>query len=339
MTTTTESPVREFIGTIPGPINAEKIAKVPDTRWIISSGMRSTSVPYGRLYAIDSSSLTVQEIYPYQASENRDAKIYGAVSASLDPLEFEPHGLDILKQADGSYKLYVVNHGGRESVEIFDLDVEGSTPALTWKGDVILPRGTWPNDVAPLADGGFIVSNTADPDANGLEQGMARMFEGVETNGAVEWHPGGECTEVAGSAMAGANGVVATQDGKTVFIAGWRNKNIVRLLRDGDSVQVDAVQLDILVDNLTRTPDGAVLAAGAYNTTPSQIFTCFGSKDHCFFPSKVVRVDADTLEATVVVEYGPETFGLGTTAMEVNGEIWVSSARAAGIARFAPRAN
>lgn len=29
---------------------------------------------------------------------------------------------------------------------------------------------------------------------------------------------------------------------------------------------------------------------------------------------------ADTLETTVVVEYGPETFGLGTRGLEVDGE-------------------
>ncbi|GEK79151.1 SMP-30/gluconolactonase/LRE family protein [Agrococcus baldri] len=329
------SNVAEFIGVIDGPINAEKIVGVPGTPWVIGSGMMATSVPTGRLYAIDSQSHGVQEIYPYRCGSDLDESVFGSEPAVLDPLEFEPHGLSVLRAEDGSYRLYVVNHGGRESIEVFDVELGGRFPVLTWRGAVVLPRGTWPNDVAPLADGGFIVSNTADPDTDGLAEGMARMFAGVEIPGAIEWRPGVGSSTVDGSLMAGANGIVATADGQTVFIAGWRNRNVVRLRRSAEGTEVDVVELDILVDNLTWTPDGDVLATGAFDTTPDQIFACFSTKDRCFFPCQVVRIDAETLEATTLVQYGEETFGLGTTGLIVGDEVWVSSARAAGIARFA----
>ncbi|GAA2339848.1 hypothetical protein [Dactylosporangium salmoneum] len=338
MTELSLQPVGALRGVIRGPVNAEKIVTVPDTPWVITSGMMSASVPYGRLYAVDTRDGACQEIYPHRVGSRHDAATYGAAPDALDPLVFEPHGLDVLRHEDGRYSLYVVNHGGRESVEVFDLDVSGVTPTLVWRGGVVLPRGTWPNDVAPLADGGFIVSNTADPDTEGLQAGMARMFDGAETIGAVEWHPGSGFTDVQGSRMPGANGIVASKDGRRVFIGGWRNKDVVRIIRDGGpggAVQVDRVQLDILVDNLTWAPDGAILAAGAFDTTPTQIFTCFGTKDSCFFPCKVLRIDPDTFDVTEAVVYGTDTFGLGTTGLAVGDEIWVSSARAAGIARFA----
>jgi hypothetical protein len=34
---------------------------------------------------------------------------------------FSPHGIDIVQREDGKYQVLVVNHGGRESVELFDL--------------------------------------------------------------------------------------------------------------------------------------------------------------------------------------------------------------------------
>ncbi len=328
-----------YLGLIPGPVNAEKITAVPGTDWIISSGMMSPTVPTGRIYAINARTRTAQEVFPYLGAFDHDPARFPVGPTTLDLAEFEPHGLTAHQSADGALSLYAINHGGRESVEVFDIDVTGAYPQLTWRGAVVLPRGTWPNDVAPLADGGFIASNTADPDTDGLAGGMARMFAGEAIDGAVEWHPGDAgASPVEGSRMAGANGIVATPDGSTVFIAGWRNKEVVRLVRSADGVEVSSVAVDILVDNLTWTPGGDILATGAYETTPDQIFTCFSSSDRCFFPCKVLRIDHETLAVTTVVEYGAETYGLGTTGLEVGDEVWVSSARAAGVARFAPLA-
>ena len=59
--------------------------------------------------------------------------------------------------------LYVVNHGGRESIEIFTLDPKGAEPAVTWNGCAVMPSHTWPNSVAPLPDGGMVVTDMFDP--------------------------------------------------------------------------------------------------------------------------------------------------------------------------------
>jgi len=59
--------------------------------------------------------------------------------------------------------LYVVNHGGRESIEIFTLDAKGAEPTVTWIGCAVMPSHTWPNSVAPLPDGGMVVTDMFDP--------------------------------------------------------------------------------------------------------------------------------------------------------------------------------
>lgn len=325
------------LGRVAGPINAEDITTVPGTPWVVTSGMKSQTVPYGRLYAIDTRDRSAQEIYPYGVTARHDSALYGDSPSQLDPLEFEPHGINLFARPNGGFTLHVVNHEGRESVEIFDFEIDRGRPKLTWIGSVVVPKGCWPNDVASLSDGGFMVTSTADPDGDGgLAGGMARMFGGEEIYGGHEWHPGRGWSPIDGSRMAGANGIAATPDGNVIFIAGWRGKNVTRIDRRGPEMTVAVVQLDILVDNLTWSADGAILAAGAYDTTPDQIFGCFSTRDTCSFPSKVVRIDAASLEAEEVVVYGSDVFGLGTTGLQVGDEIWVSSARDSGVIRFSP---
>jgi hypothetical protein len=45
-------------------------------------------------------------------------------------------------------------------------------------------------------------------------------------------------------------------------------------------------------------------------------------------------VDPDTLAVEELIDYGPNTFGAATTALQVGREIWVGTARDQGLARF-----
>ena len=57
----------------------------------------------------------------------------------LNPLKFRPHGIDVTLRPDGRTELYVVNHGGNESVEVFEVDLDESRPTLKWVGGVRAP--------------------------------------------------------------------------------------------------------------------------------------------------------------------------------------------------------
>ena len=48
----------------------------------------------------------------------------------------------------------------------------------------------------------------------------------------------------------------------------------------------------------------------------------------------MIGVDPDTLAAETLIDYGPDTFGAATTALQVGREIWVGTARDQGMARF-----
>ena len=46
------------------------------------------------------------------------------------------------------------------------------------------------------------------------------------------------------------------------------------------------------------------------------------------------RCGPDTLAAETLIEYGPDTFGAATAALQVGRELWVGTARDQGLARF-----
>ena len=57
------------------------------------------------------------------------------------------------------HTLYVVNHGGREAIEVFEITSE---PTVTWIGAIVQDTNVWGNAVAALPDGGVVVTNYLD---------------------------------------------------------------------------------------------------------------------------------------------------------------------------------
>ena len=133
-----------------GPKNAEDLVLVPATPWIISSGM----APKAAIYLIDSQTKAWTELYPGKAPRAlQDLETYGACPGSPDPNNFISHGLNLRPGENGHSTLYVVGHGEREAIEVFDVNANGEQPVLTWTGCVTMPEGMAANSVASLSDG------------------------------------------------------------------------------------------------------------------------------------------------------------------------------------------
>lgn len=164
-----------------------------------------------------------------------------------------PHGTSLKQRADGKWQLYVVNHAGRQSIEMFELKQAGAGWALVWHGCVV---GTQEfNDVAAMPDGGFVATHPT-----GLGGG-GNAFSGQPTGFIVRWSPGGTVTELPGTRSAYPNGLVAGPDGRSIYFAAYTTMEVhkydVQQAKD-----TGAVKLGFLPDNLTWTAKGQLLAAG-----------------------------------------------------------------------------
>ena len=235
---------------------------------------------------------------------------------------------------DGRTELYVVNHGGNESVEVFEVDLDRPRPTLRWLGGVELPGSTAGNDVAAVDDG-FVLSTTGDP-AGPSKVTVEQALAGEDTGGVLEWSPTGGWELLPGTQINTANGVAVSPDGEWVYIGGWNSRCIKKVRRGGAAdPETTTVGLDMMVDNLTWSASGRLLAAGTYGTSMREFLAGhFGPNPRLGIPSRVIGIDPETLAAEELIDYGPDTFGAATTALQVGREIWVGTARDQGLARF-----
>ena len=145
-----------------GIINGEDLVLVPDSSWLLASGM----APGSGLHAVDTKAKAVRILYGGAAAAARaDKARFANCPGPLDPKQAVLHGLSLRPATgtagsassrtswSGRYTVYATNHGGRESIEVFDVTTAGGTPAATWIGCVLLPAGLAANSVAAFSDG------------------------------------------------------------------------------------------------------------------------------------------------------------------------------------------
>jgi hypothetical protein len=266
-------------------MNPEDLALLPGEAWIVVSEMAhmdpgaDPSLPPespGDLLAIRLSDGMRRRLFPpaeegVVTADHGVGSIHDAIRGESscpgppDPTAFMPHGLDVGRDASGQTLLAVVNHGGREAVEIFEVDFRRG-PTLVWRGCVPMPEGLMMNDVAWLSGEGFVVTNFS-PMLEGM--GLRALWTGFEimtgsdTGAVFRWLPGDGVVEIENSRGSAPNGVAVSSDGAQIFVAEWGANSIYRLQFEGDAPPTrDSVDLGHSPDNLTWTRDGRLLAAG-----------------------------------------------------------------------------
>lgn len=296
-----------------GTTNPEDLYQVPDTSWVIASGRVSDVA--GPIYAVHVGDHRVQEIFPRGAlAPEHDTVTYNGCPGP-NPV-FQPHGLTLREGRGGIHTLYVVGHGAREAIEVFDLDIRGEVPSLRWIGCIVSPEGTARiNSITALPNGTLGATN--------FDRAGGELWE---------WQPDTGWTEVPGSQMPGPNGLVSSADGQWFYIGGWSDQALVRLSRGQTPVQIDVAPVGFNVDNVRWGIEGQLVVAG-------HVTNCGESSDCELSVARVAKVDPVTLDVQHLVDYkGNEFFRVGTVAIEVDheiGEIWVGGIRGSlGIARF-----
>lgn len=300
-----------------GQAAVEDMVYLPGRDWVLADARRGNE---GGIRVVGVRDRKITTIYPSATAKERlDRKSYPdcpGPPSDADKAKFVSHGLALTPVRRNQYKLYVVHHGERESVEVFDFDARGRIPSVTWVGCAIAPGMVGLNSVVGLPGGGFIATNfqnRAPPGAR-AEGAAARPpgpnMRAGEKNGELwEWQTETGWVKVPGSEASGANGVEVSKDGRTLYVAEWGSQSFFRLSRGTHPPKIDSIPLGFRVDNVHWAPDGSLLAAGQYTDLNG---------------SRAVKIDPGTLQVTTLVDQ-PRTPGFvpASVAVEVGKEIWL----------------
>lgn len=177
-------------------------------------------------------------------------------------LSFHPHGIDLVKGADGTPLLFVVNHedtpdGKRNSILVYE--VMGNT--LVFKKQHTDKTIVSPNDVAGLPDGGFYATNDSKRSKMGFGWLMEKLFK-VRTSTIVYCNAQGQCINANDKKLAYANGILIVND--LVYVAATQKKTLAEYQRLADGTlqyNRNVVKLNGL-DNISQVnADHAIIAA------------------------------------------------------------------------------
>ncbi len=230
------------------------------------------------------------------------------------PALFAPHGV----YADAAGHLLVVNHGGRESVEIFQLEGQGASTRANWQGCILLPEGTSGNDVALASDGAIVVSNFA----SSMDSTFAglKMLLGRSTGDMMIWQEGPGWQHIPGTTASGPNGIALSPDGQTIFYSETGAGRVVRMQRDGTR-RVD-VKIPGLSDNLSWTPEGKLLLASHESAMG---FASCRNLETCRAPWRVDEIDPATMEVREILVHDGSVVGAVATAQQVGNQIYLGA--------------
>jgi len=297
-----------------GMVSPEDIAVFPGGEWAIASGNRNG----GRLHLVNVRNKTATVVFPAPGQrEQLDAQSYPTCPGPLaleKPDLFQAHGLYLKAAANGRHTLYVVHHGTRESIEVFDVDARATPPSLTWVGCAPgLSTQTF-NSVVALPEGGLAATNTRAGDV-------------------WEYHKETGWRRVPGTEKTAPNGLEISRDGRWLYIAGWAEEKVTRVSRGRTPVQSDVIALGFRPDNIRFSADSSVLFAAGHTDKDGR--SIVEPRTPLTETINVARIDPKTLEhRRIFVHKAIPGFVAATTAVPIGDELWLGSNRGDRVAYF-----
>jgi hypothetical protein len=305
--------------------NPEDLVPSPSGRSMLVSqlgGMEGG--PAGSLVALDPETGHIETLFPGDSSPpRRENASWGDANCPPPPTgTFSPHGIDIEQLADGRYALYAVNHGGRESVEMFEVH-DGARVSLTWRGCVLAPDHGNFNDLVVLRNGNFWVSQMFPRHANVLWTVLRMRLTGHAPGYAYHWLADDGFRRIPGTEARFANGVEKSEDERFLFLNSYFGDAVLKVdVETGELIGKAAVSSP---DNLAWSPTGALLAA-SHQASIADLLACQDlEQGSCGFPFQVVAIDPDTMGTRVLLEHAGPPMGAATVALPFGDGIYLGT--------------
>lgn len=307
----------------------EDLALIPGTRWIVASGFS----PGSGLKLIDTRARSLKSWFGARPEQVAPLPNWFPDCADPpDPALFNARGISLREVRPGEAELYVVNHGGRESVEVFAVDYgePGVEPQLRWRGCLLLPPGHVGNSVATYRDGTVLVTILTRPGTT-----ITDFVRGERTGVVLERAPG-EATfrALAGTELEGNNGLETSREGDAFYVVAFGTRRIVKFDRRNTAEPVWSVTApEFMPDNLHWYGD-RLLAAGMVRDEPAcggvrKIVDGVADGMRCHRGYVVALLDPRRQAWTIVAHSGPSvSFNGVSSALVVDAVLWMGSYQA-----------
>lgn len=236
--------------------------------------------------------------------------------------EFSPHGIHLARRSDGRLQLLAVQHGGRESVEFFEMLPRSEGWRAEWRGCAIPPPGSWLNDVVALPEGGFLATHMM---PRGDLGALFASHRGTPPalGYVLEWQPARGFGVVEGTRSALPNGIEVSADGSQIFLNAAGNGEVWRIERSSGRVSGRVAVVGL--DNSAWDAQGRLLVASL--TAPTSEFGICNRLERgaCPLAFQIVEIDPGTLASRVLYQGEGAPMGGATVGLRVGDELFLGS--------------
>jgi hypothetical protein len=239
------------------------------------------------------------------------------------PPAFSPHGIHLSTRTNGAQQLLVVQHGGRESIEFFEVRGSGQDFEVSWRGCVVAPHDTWLNSVAALPGGGFVTTNMMPRSAAGED--LAEAFVRGDLKGYVlEWQSESGFQILEGTTGPMPNGIEVSADGHKIFLNSSGDGEVRRIDRASGTIEARAAVPGL--DNARWAPDGRLLVASVLAAADGfQGCMELAQGQNCPMPFQIVAVHPESMETEVLYRNEGAPMGGGTVGLQIGQELFIGS--------------
>lgn len=249
---------------------------------------------------------------------------WGASSCAEPPGKaFSPHGIDLSQRSDGRWQLLVVQHGGRESIEFFEVTSVTGNLQLVWRGCAIAPEKAMLNSVAAGGHGEFFTTKINSTD-NGWEN--SELDPNEPTGLVFRWNKESGFEPISGSEGVMLNGIAVAPNGTTLYVVYSGERRLKK---------IDAVTGAVLVstnlpsaDNIKWSADGKTLLAASFvGSEGGDVFAACMSPgiELCPIAFAIIELDPETLSKQTLFENPDAPMGAGTVGMKVGSQLFIGS--------------
>lgn len=302
----------------------EDLELLPDGRTLVISQMGSLdgAMP-GSLVLFDTRGETITRLPQFTSAPGEH---WGSSECDTPPgAAFSPHGIDLSTRADGRIQLLAVNHGGRESVEIFEVATGTAGYQLEWRGCVIAPEDAYLNDVVALPAGGMLMTYMYP--RNSLQIGpfsvdLLKAVLGFNTGYVLRWDSSG-FAKVGGTDAPYPNGIQLSPDGDFIYLNAYLAGEVRKIAYPGGELVAKAIVKG--PDNGQWDAEGRLLVA-SHTGGLRDIASCFEIREGaCPAGFEIVAVDPLSMEKELIFRHRGAPMGAATVAQQVGDRLYLGS--------------